>query len=124
MTIMDLAPTFLDLAGAKYPDDGSVRPMLGESMTSFLSGDDDRIHDEDYVTVMHHRGRALVRKGRWKIVTMDPPFDESKFELFDVISDPGETNNLAESEPEIYSELLDTWRTERKNLGIVIPADL
>ena len=124
MTIMDLAPTFLDLAGAKYPDDGSVRPMLGESMISFLSGDDDRIHDEDYVTVMHHRGRALVRKDRWKIVTMDPPFDESKFELFDVISDPGETNNLAESEPEIYSELLDTWRTERKNLGIVLPADL
>ena len=31
LTVMDLAPTFLDIAGARYPDDDSVRPMLGGS---------------------------------------------------------------------------------------------
>ena len=32
LTVMDLAPTFLELGGATYPSDGSVAPMLGESM--------------------------------------------------------------------------------------------
>ena len=34
--------------------------------------------------------------------------------------DPGESNNLAETEPEKYQELLELWRVERKELGIVL----
>ena len=36
VTVMDLAPTFLEIAGGEYPADGSVKPMLGESMLAFL----------------------------------------------------------------------------------------
>jgi arylsulfatase len=123
-TVMDLAPTFLELAGASYPDDGTVEPILGESMVDFLAGDSDAIHGDDYVTVMSHRGRAMVRKGRWKMVTTFGPFDESSFELFDMEADPGEMNDLARQEPEIYRELLDIWRTRRVELGIILPQDL
>ncbi|MEN8007838.1 MAG: arylsulfatase [Candidatus Krumholzibacteriota bacterium] len=122
-TVMDLAPTFLELAEARYPDDGSVRPMLGESLLPLLA-DGAPVHDEDYVTVLYHGGRALVRQGRWKLVNLDPPFDESAFELFDLETDPGETVNLAEAEPEKRAELLALWRAERKRLGIVLPGDL
>ena len=93
-TVMDLAPTFLEIAGAEYPNDDSLKPILGESMTEFLAGNSEAIHDEEYVTILSHRGRSLVRQGRWKIVTMDGPFDESNFELFDVVADPGEMDNL------------------------------
>ena len=89
LTVMDLAPTFLELAGARYPDDGSVRPMLGESMVPLLT-DLSPCMMKNYVTTLYHGGRAFVRKGRWKLVTLDPPFDESRFELFDVEADPGE----------------------------------
>ena len=123
-TVMDLAPTFLEIAGATYPDDGSVEPMLGESMQDFLAGKSDAIHDDDYTTILSHKGRAYVRRGPWKIVTTEYPFDESKFELYDVVADPGEINNLAQSEPEKFAELLNIWRTERLNLGIVLPQDL
>jgi len=124
VTVMDLAPTFLEIAGARYPDDGSVKPILGESMKEFLGGKTQTVHDDDYVTVLSHRGRAFLRKGRWKIVNLDGPFDESDFELFDVIADPGETRNLAEEEPEIFAELIDLWRTKRQELGIILPEDL
>jgi arylsulfatase len=123
LTVMDLAPTFLELAGAKYPADGSVRPMLGESMVPLLTRLAP-VHDEDYVTTLYHGGRAFVRKGRWKLVTLEPPFDESGFELFDIEKDPGETVNLAGSEPEKYAEMIALWRAERKKLGIVLPGDL
>ncbi|MFQ5983739.1 MAG: arylsulfatase, partial [Woeseiaceae bacterium] len=79
VTVMDLAPTILEIAGGQYPDDGSVRPMLGESMRDFLAGSADAVHDEEYVTVLYHRGRAFLRQGRWKISNLEPPFDESKF---------------------------------------------
>lgn len=123
-TVMDLAPTFLEIAGASYPDDGSVKPILGESMTDFLAGKSEAIHDQEYVTVLSHRGQAFLRKGDWKIVTTDRPFDESKFELYDLSADPGESNNLAESEPEKLTELIEIWRVERKKMGIILPEDL
>lgn len=123
-TVMDIAPTLLEVAGARYPDDGSVRPMLGESMVDFLAGNQDYIHDDDYVTVFSHRGRAYVRKGKWKIATMNGPFDEADFQLFDIAADPGETNNLAEAEPEKLAELIGIWRDRRKELGIILPEDL
>jgi arylsulfatase len=124
VTVMDLAPTFLELAGAEYPAGGSVQSMRGESINALLSGASDAVHDKNYLTVLSHKGRALVRQGKWKLSTLEPPFDEAEFELFDLDSDPGETHNLAGSEPEKYQELLELWRTERGNLGIVLPQDL
>jgi arylsulfatase len=124
ITVMDLAPTFIEWAGAAYPDDGSVRPMLGESLVRFLKGEIATVHDEEYVTLISHRGRSMLRQGRWKLVVVEGPFDEAKFELYDVIADPGETSDLRSSMPEKYEELLETWREERLRLGIILPQDL
>jgi len=90
-TVMDMAPTFLELGGATYPDDGSVRPMLGESLAGLLAGKTETAHDESYATIFLHNDRAFLRPGRWKISNLTGPFDESAFELFDLVADPGET---------------------------------
>jgi arylsulfatase len=124
VTVMDLAPTFLEVAGAKYPDDGSVRPMLGESLTALLHGEADAVHAEDYVTVLSHRGRALVRKGRWKMVVVEGPFDEAKFEFYDMVADPGEVHDLRTTRPEVFEDMLEIWRRKRRELGIILPQDL
>lgn len=124
LTVMDLAPTFLDIAGAQYPDDGSVRPMLGESITRFLAGEADVVHDENHVTTLYHAGRAYLRQGNWKISNLEPPFNEADFELFDLATDPGESNNLADDEPEKLAELIELWGEERERLGIILPQDL
>ena len=58
VTVMDLAPTFLELAGATYPSDGSVVPMLGETMGPRLSGAASTVHDSAHVTALYHRGNA------------------------------------------------------------------
>ncbi len=124
LTVMDLAPTFLDVAGVQYPDDGSVRAMLGKSITGFLAGEADVVHDEDYVVTLYHGGRAYLRQGNWKISNLEPPFDEDDFELFDLSTDPGESRNLAEEEPEKLAELIELWDQERRSLGIILPQDL
>lgn len=124
LTVMDIAPTFLELGEAQYPTDGSVRPILGKSIVPILTDLAATVHDENYVTTLYHWGRAFIRQGKWKLVTLEPPFDESKFQLFDLEADPGETTNLAEVEPEQLEKMVNLWRTERRKLGIVLPRDL
>jgi arylsulfatase len=124
LTVMDLAPTFLELAEAVYPAGGSLKPMLGESMIDFLQGRTDRVHEDNYTTALYHAGRAFLRRGKWKLVNLEPPFSEAKLELFDVEADPGETADLSGSEPEMFAEMLELWRTTRVELGIILESDL
>ena len=124
LTVMDLAPTFLELAAAEYPSDGSVFPLLGESMVDFLRGSATSVHSDDYVTVLYHGGRGYVRQGNWKLVTLDRPFDEAQFELFDLQADPGEMRDLRLDEPTRFASMLNLWRSRRLELGIVLPGDL
>ncbi len=70
LTVMDLAPTFLELAGMQYPEDGSYYPMLGSSINNLLSGQTSIVHDEDYVTTLYNEGRAYLRQGGGKYPTL------------------------------------------------------
>ena len=66
----------------------------------------------------------MIRKGKWKLTNLERPFDEANLELFNLEADPGETSNLAEAEPGKFQEMLELWREQRKELGIVLPQDL
>jgi len=124
VTVMDLAPTFIGMANAQYPDDGSVQPMRGKSIESILSGSAERVHDEDEVFTLFHRNRAYVRQGKWKITQIETPFDEAGFALYDLAADPGETTDLSQQFPEKRRELIELWRQQRLELGIIVPTDL
>lgn len=122
LTVMDFAPTFLELAGAKYPSDKT--PMAGESAAAFLAGQARRVHDADYVSTLMYNQYAYVRQGDWKLLTLEQPFDERDFELFDLSRDPGETTDLSSQHPERRAALLELWRAERRRFGITLPEDL
>jgi len=123
LTVMDLAPTFLELANTKYPDDPDLYPMLGESMVEVLAGNTHAVHDENYAWVFYLRGRAFIRQGDWKLTNLDPPFEESRLELFNLADDPGETTNLAARDPERFAAMVGLWHAKRQELGILLPED-
>lgn len=85
--LIDLAPTFLDLAGIARP-----AAWEGVSLKPFLSGGNVPPRPlilDTRITGGHSRG---VRTPAFKVIGR-PPFDKPSA-IYDLIADPGETNNL------------------------------
>jgi arylsulfatase len=123
-TVMDLAPTFYEMAGTAYPDSfggREVYPLWGRSLKSLLSGEQEIVHPTDYVFALEHRGFIQIRKGNWKLVNVERPFNESNFELYDLSVDRAEQRDVKEVYPEIYQELLGEWHAYRDEMKVRIP---
>jgi len=122
INVMDLAPTFLEMAGLSYPatyHNREIKPMMGQSFYSYIKGESNSIHTENYVYGLEHTGGCLLIKGDWKITNTSDPFDESAFALYNIDKDWGETNDLSKSNPGKFKELMDEWEILKKKTGII-----
>lgn len=122
-TVMDLAPTFYELAEVKYPGalgNNTTKPLLGTSILPYLKNETTVIHDEAYGMGLEHKGHVFYRKGNWKIVMLEGQYDENKFMLFNVAVDLGETKDLRKENPEKFAELLGEWHTYQNKNGIIV----
>jgi arylsulfatase A-like enzyme len=124
LTLLDLAPTFFEMAGVDYPNQWkgkNVKPLLGKSLIPLLSGKSNSAHDSTYVFGLEHRGYAMIRKGDWKIVNIERPFLVENFQLINLKTDLAEQIDLKEFYPEKYQEMLAEWASFSKEVGVVIP---
>jgi arylsulfatase A-like enzyme len=122
VNVMDLAPGFIELAHLSYPktyQNKKLVPMLGESFLSYVKGESNTIHDDQYVFGIEHDGQCLLIKGEWKITNISDPFDEHAFALYHLSEDMGETQDLSKSNPEKYKEMLDEWEIFKKKTGVI-----
>jgi len=105
----DLLPTVAELAGAQVP--GNID---GISYLPALMGKEQPQHDHLYWEFHELGGRKAVRKGDWKLVQNDV-FDTTKTttELYNLLTDIGEENNVAAENPEKVNELLELMNSAR-----------
>ncbi|MGZ3949705.1 MAG: arylsulfatase [Flavisolibacter sp.] len=125
VNVTDLAPTFLQLAGVRYPQtykNKKVYPLAGESILPFIEGKKAAVHDSNYVYGIEHYGACMIIKGKWKITNTSDPFDESAFALYDLSKDRGESTDLSKVYPNKYKELLEEWQKFKKK-NLVIPLE-
>jgi arylsulfatase A-like enzyme len=109
-TFSDMLPTFAEMAGVSTPAQITGRSIL----PVLLGGTEDDLQPRSYhywdftetSNGLDRRWRA-VRQGDWKIVR-DRVADGSAptYELFNLISDPCETNDLSATETEILARLI------------------
>lgn len=129
LSIVDVAPTLLALAGIQQPQTfkgRSILPFEGRSMVPVLEDTSAEIHNptEPLGTELFYR-RAL-RKGDWKAVYL-PPSDRAtvagsgKWLLFNLATDPAETTDLAVAQPQKLAELVADWDRYAKEKGVALP---
>ena len=123
LSLMDVMPTFLDIAGAEF-DETVVRgrevvPMDGRSFAAALGDADNPIYGPDDVIAHELHGQRYLLRGNWKIlweqrpinIHWDDDYPErwNAWQLFDLANDPTEQTNLAAAEPELTAELAALW---------------
>ncbi|MBT5322127.1 MAG: arylsulfatase [Verrucomicrobiales bacterium] len=104
--IIDFMPTFLELAGGKYPakyKGNDILPVEGKSLLPILNGGKRRGHDQ---IAWQWSGNRALREGKWKLV-----WDklDKRWSLFDLEADRTEMNDLASANPKRVVRLKKDW---------------
>ncbi|KAI0416319.1 alkaline-phosphatase-like protein [Xylaria grammica] len=122
-TVMDLAPTILEMAGVAHPaptyQGRQIVAMRGKSMVPYLSAQAETIHEKDFINGWETCGRAACRRGDWKIVFIPKPKGPERWQLYNLATDPGEVHDLAEQEPERLKELIKLWDIYVLETGVI-----
>jgi arylsulfatase A-like enzyme len=105
----DFLPTAAEIAGVQTSENTD-----GISYLPTLLGKEQKQHDHLYWEFHELKGRQAVRKGDWKLVrynVFEP--GNTTTELYNLKTDIGEQNNVAEKHPEVVNELLELMKTAR-----------
>jgi arylsulfatase len=134
MAVTDFYPTFVELAGASHLKAGSdgkpLHEVQGHSLLPVLFGDENSVRAEDFTYGWEVFGHRAIRKGDYKLLWLTSKPSErgqyvpelaDQWGLYDLSVDPGETNDLSDSHPEIRADLLKEWDAYLEKNGIVLP---
>lgn len=121
---LDLAPTFVELAGGSNStsvDGREVLPMTGRSLGALLRGEATSVRSETETLAFEHGGQRAVFRGTMKALWIPPPNGSGAWQLFDLATDPGETTDLAAANPELMAELSAAYEKHAADVGVIPP---
>jgi arylsulfatase len=120
--VWDILPTVLNIAGVEFPAEfqgRKIEPLRGRSMLGLLDGTKEAIYGEDEFVGGEMLNGKWMRQGNYKAVSIPEPEGTGEWRLFDVVSDPGEANDLATEMPEKLEILKAAWNEYAADVGVI-----
>jgi len=102
VSLLDAQATLFHSTGARRPETWRGRPL-----PTIPAEDDERVVFSEYHGHGTRSGAFMVRRGRWKYIH----YMAAPHQLFDLVADPDETENLAAARPDIVDDLCLALRT-------------
>lgn len=122
LSVKDVMPTVLDIAGLPHPASvkgRAVLPMTGHSFAALLAG-------APYGGTLDGIGWAIFGTrayihGNWKALMLPQPYGTGQWQLYDLAADPGEARDLADQHPERLKELVARWEDYVSRNNVIFP---
>jgi len=115
--VIDIMPTCLELAGAKYPGQYNgitFTPLDGKTLMPILKNTECEGHERLFFE--HMGGRAVI-EGDFKLVALK----DLPWELYNLSRDRTEMDNLAARHPDLVSTMSIHWENWAVNVGLKKP---
>ncbi|HEY3064101.1 MAG TPA: arylsulfatase [Chloroflexota bacterium] len=107
--LVDFLPTVLEATDTTCADD--VLPPEGRTMLSALRGE----HESAATLYWEHTGNAAIQHHGLKLVREFP----HPWELYDLRTDRAEQHDLAALQPDLVSELAESWQHWAHHVGVI-----
>lgn len=124
--VTDITPTILAFAGVDAPAGRyagkPIEPMIGRDLSPVLAGEAQHVYGATDSVGYELAGNAALFQGDYKIVTNRSPLGDGEWHLFNIKTDPGETNDLSAEEPVRLQRMLSAYEQYvRDNKVIPVP---
>ena len=109
---VDFYPTFVELAGGKLPMDQKIDGKSFVSLLDEKKSQEERAIFWHYPVYHHGEPASAIRKGDWKLIHN---LVDNTTELYNLLEDIGESNDLTHKNPIKSAELLaelNAWRKD------------
>ena len=121
--VTDVVPTLLDLAGVAHPGSAykgqTVYPLTGHSLLPVMKGSATRVRGPDEILGYELSGNKAVFKGDFKLVSNLAPVSDGQWHLYNLVQDPGETQDLQKDLPELFQSLQTEYAKWAKANGVL-----
>ncbi|WP_282036283.1 sulfatase [Saccharicrinis aurantiacus] len=115
--VMDYFPTFMDLAGINYKG-----TLDGKSITPLFNGDDSKLNNRPLfwhiASQYKHGACSVIQKDHIKLIQW---LATGEMEMYDLLNDPTESNNLVSAKPEQAEQLRKELTKWRKSNQVRLP---
>jgi arylsulfatase len=118
--LIDIMATCIELAGTEYPSmyrGNEIHDLEGESLLQSIKNVTD---EREFVMFWEHEANCAVRSGDWKLVlkaSEEYPFD-GQWELYNLVDDRTEMNDLTKSYPEKVKEMKKMWEDWARRIRV------
>lgn len=135
VNVGDIYPTILDAASLPLvvPTFNQCLTPEGKSLVKLLEGNistvrqmDDPLNWELFFQRAARRGNlkaAFFAESHSRWAGKGKPLSQTRWQLFDLDKDPGETNDIAATRPNDLNQLINQWDAYARNNGVVIPTE-
>jgi arylsulfatase A-like enzyme len=125
--VTDISPTILALTGVSAPGQRyggrPVEPMIGRNLLPLINGRVDRVYSEQDAIGYELAGNAALFQGDYKIVYNRGTVGDEQWHLFNIVTDPGETNDLTSAMPDRFQAMLALYQQYMNDNGVLpVPA--